>query len=214
MNKQDQIQEMMDYGYSESEAAERLSVEKSFVTSATEGNPQYMATTGRDFVLSTVYSYPDKTMDQYELLHRYGAEMINSSMKIVGIRPFAAFAQVDIKTVYKLKVHFGYHKPIPHNALNRIAYFNDKQRENIKTRDKGLCVRCNHEATRFYKIDKRSKVEIDNCAMLCNYCTWYRMSKHTKKNKDVFKNMRHTKFKQWIKLNDPYKPISRKTTDG
>ncbi len=214
MNKQDQIQDMIDYGYSEAEAAEQLSVQKELVTLATTENPTFMATTGRVFDENRVLAYSDKRMDMYELLHEYGPKRINSVVKIDGLRGAARYFDVDVSVLFRLKVHFGYHNHIPRNALNKITYFNDEQRDEIKQRDKELCVRCSHEATRFFKIDLKGLVEIGNCAMLCTYCREKRMSKHIKNNKNVFKDMRHTEFITWIKENDPYKPISRKSPNG
>ncbi len=213
MNKQEQIQQYMDYGFSEEEAAAQLSLEKEFVITAVEGSPRYMAITGRSFVMSTIRSYPDVTIDFYELLHREGPKRINSVVTIDGLHSGARYLGVDINTLYKLKQHFGYHKKLPYNALNKIAYFTDIQRNEIKERDNGKCVRCSKEATRFFKIDLAALPQISNCAMLCNYCTWRRMSKHLKKDKQVFKGMQYNEFLTWITTNDRYKRASRKSAN-
>jgi hypothetical protein len=215
MNKQDKIEELLDYGFSVEEAAEQLFVSEEFVNLASTGNPTHMDTTGRDFRnTGRVRSMSDVTMDAYELLHKYDYKKINSVLKIDGLRGAARYFDVDVGALFTLKVHFGYHKQIPMNALKHIVYFSDEMRKAIKRRDNEACVRCNHEATMFFKIDIGGYVEIDNCAMLCEHCRSKRMSKHIKNNKNVFKDMRHTEFITWIKENDPYKPISRKSSNG
>lgn len=213
MNRQDLIKDYVDYGFSAKDIAEELGIDEVLVKSALiEQKPlrtETPASSIKAIYKDTTYKThaTDKTMPMYELLYEYGPKELNRMIKNWGLKPTAEYLKVKWSILYSLKVHFGYHEPLPMDALHRITYFSDEIRKSVDERDNRECIRCERHIEkkniRYHKISHPGPMCIDNCATLCQYCR-HRTLKHIYDNYRTFYRMRYNDFRAWIHNNDAF----------
>jgi len=211
-NRQNIIKSYLDYGFTAEEIAEELDMDLALVRSALQ--PQKMLRTQKSS-RSTRKVYTkrvwrthsrDKTIQLYEILYKFGVKEINRNVRQFGLKPGARYMHIRWEDLYTLKIHFGYHNPLPGDALDKITYFSEKLRRAVDERDHRTCIRCNRKLTkesiRYHKITHPGPMNIDNCATLCKRCRICRIIRYYKVAPDIFHGMTFNQFKQWIDTND------------
>ena len=206
MNRQDLIKEYADYGFTVPEICAELNLEAWFVNSALHEDPP-MRTESPAKSISTIY-YPqhahatDKTIELYELLHEHGSRKINRYWKVYGLNAASQVLDCDPQTLLALKMHYGYHRPLPGNAIELALYFPEEVRRQVDKRDDRTCVRCGKQPSdadiRYHKISHPGPVDLDNCATLCKRCRSRHVNPLVVNNRKLFKDMRFDGFLKWI----------------
>jgi hypothetical protein len=209
---QEQIKEYKDYGFSPEEIAKELKLDLFFVKSALDPQKKPSSWLKAKSLRYGSCNYDrkqanDKEMPLYEILYKYSSYEINKLISKLGFTLTSKYMGVKRNDLIALKVHFGFHNPIPRDALEHIAYFSNDLRKKVDERDERRCVRCgkklNKKNIRYHKISHPGPMEVDNCITLCFYCRSWRILKHYDTNKERFENMRFEEFKKWIFNNDP-----------
>ncbi len=206
MNRQDLIKEYADYGFTESEIAEELNIDPILVNSALMQYPPLRTETPAKSISARYHPQyahaTDKTIEFYELLCEYGPRKINRYWKVYGLSAAAKVLDCDPQTLFALKIHYGYHRPLPGNALELALYFPEEVRKQVDERDQRVCVRCNKAASdddiRYHKISHPGPVNMDNCATLCKRCRSKHVNPFVVKNRKMFKDMRFLGFLEWV----------------
>ena len=218
MNKQDLVREYEDYGYSVEEIAKELNMPINLVKSAVERNK--MSTTSYQAKSNYVpythgYTFKmcatDRERPMYEVLYEHGASDLNTMIKTWGLRLTAMYTGVKKNDLIALKYHYGYHNPIPGDALAKATYFSNEVRKQVDERDNRQCVRCGYDLgvkdIRYHKISHPALCTADNCITLCLYCRKTRILP----NYEIFNGMNYTTMKEWIHTHDPFQPKSNVT---
>jgi hypothetical protein len=213
MNRQDLIKEYADYGFTVPEICAELNLEAWYVSSALHEDPP-LRTEMPAKSISKIY-YPqyahatDKTIDFYELLHKHGTLKLNRYIRVFGIKAGARVLGCDPQSVFALKMHYGYHKPLPGNALELSLYFPEDIRRQVDERDQRTCVRCGKQPSnadiRYHKISHPGPVDLDNCATLCKRCRSRHVNGIVIRQRKRFKDMRFEGFLKWIQNVTPYR---------
>lgn len=208
MNRQILIKEYADYGFTIPEICSELNLDEWFVNSALHEDPP-MRTEMPAKSTSKIY-HPqlahatDKTIGFYELLHVHGTRKINRYWNVYGMSAAAKVLGCDPQTLFALKIHFGYHKPLPGNALELSLYFPEEVRRQVDERDNRMCVRCHKMPSdveiRYHKISHPCPVDVSNCATLCKRCRSRHVNPFVVKNRKLFKELRFEDFGQWVQL--------------
>ena len=211
-NRQELVIECADYGLSIPEICEHLSLDEWFVKSALMKSPPLRTETPAKSVSTTYlpqYAHSkDKTVQFYEVLYEHGPQKLNKLIKKLGPKLTGEFLGAKRNTIHALKIHFGYHKPLPANALELCLYFPETVRREVDSRDNLKCARCDRETDdknrRYHKISHPNPVTADNCVTLCKYCRTTRINKLLKYDPKMFDGMTHADFIAWIKENVPF----------
>lgn len=213
MNIQDRIKEMNEYGFTQEEIAKELNIAEVMVKSALLAdipsvNDKRADSYQRIHKNSIVRHYAiDKEMLMYEILYEHGYAKLNKYLKTYDTTATAVLLNVPHQAVYSLKRYFGYHEKIPPDAIERITYWSNDLRAEAKELYDSTCIRCDKKldtnTIRFHKINHPGPMNMDNCAVMCNYCR-KRMISHIKTDYTVFHGMDNTQFKQWITENDAF----------
>ena len=207
MNRQDLIKEYADYGLTEAEIAEELNIDPLLVNSALMVYPPLRTETPAKSISKRYYPQhahaTDKTIELYELLHEHGSRKINRYWKVYGLSAAAQVLDCDSQTLFALKMHYGYHRPLPGNALELALYFPEEVRRQVDERDQRICVRCHKKVPdvdiRYHKISHPGPVDLENCATLCKRCRSRHVNPYVVKNRKLFKDMRFEGFLKWIR---------------
>lgn len=147
MNKQDLVLEYTDYGFTQKEISKKLDMDLNMVMSALEENElDFYAAKSRIRVHNgnrggSVHM-KDKNVRIFELLYAHGPTKINYKIRKLGMSKASRELNTTLGILYGLKDHFGYHRPLPLDALYRIPYFPCEIRLKINERDLGACIRC------------------------------------------------------------------------
>jgi hypothetical protein len=202
MNRQILIKEYADYGFTVPEICTELNLEDWFVISALHEDPPCRTEVPAKSI-SKIY-FPqyahatDRTIDFYELLYKHGPRKINRYWKAYGLTPSAQVLRCDSKTLFALKIHFGYERPLPGNAMDLCLYFPEEIRRQVDGRDHRACVRCHKHVSdrdiRYHKISHPGPVDVYNCATLCKRCRSRYVNPYVLKNRKLFKDMRFGEF--------------------
>lgn len=213
-NKQEIIREYDDYGYNHAQIAEMMNVDAVFVKSALMRNTKlstYSPAVSRLRAYGTKgwkMHATDRNMELYEILYAYGPKDINRRVMKYGLRAAADWYRVSQSAMIGLKMHFGFHRPLPMDALSRISYFSIDLRKQIDERDNRTCQRClrlqSKRSIRYHKIAHPGEMTVDNCITLCEHCRNNRIIKHCKADYTRFLIMGFDEFKAWIHEHDPF----------
>jgi len=215
MNRQDRIKEYYDYNFTTEEIAEELGVEVWFVEEALKSSPIPRTEQPARSRLR-IYngkkggrSHPrDRTIPSYELLYKYGPNRLNTYLKKYGLHPAGRVLGIPWQWLYTLKVYFGYHNKLPHDALDRITYFSEDLRRQVDDRDNRVCIRCGVATTpdtiRYHKINHPAPMTANNCTTLCNKCR-IRAYKYYAGKQSIFKGYGIEEFREWVVENDSVK---------
>lgn len=213
MNRQDLIKQYHEYGLKPEEISEELGI-PSFLVKSALVKPKRPITEKKAKTLR--YSRPrydkeratDRTWNLYEILYKHGPRRINKVLAKTGFDLAAEILECEKKDLIALKLHFGYHKPLPGDAMQKITYFSEKLRRKVDNRDNRTCIRCGKKIDkkniRYHKIYHPGPMKVDNCATLCLYCRSFRILKHYDAYPDMFDDMSFKEFKEWIHKNDPF----------
>jgi hypothetical protein len=212
MNRQVLIKEYADYGFTVPEICDELNLEEWFVNSAMYEDPPCRTEIPAKSI-SKIY-YPqyahatDKTIAFYELIHEHGSRKINRYWRVYGLSAAAQVLECDPRTLFSLKIHFGYERPLPGDALDLCLYFPEEVRRQVDDRDQRTCVRCHKKASdadiRYHKISHPGPVSKDNCATLCKRCRSRHVNPFVVRNRKMFKEMRFDEFVTCVKVNAPF----------
>lgn len=197
MNKQDLILEYIEYGFSQEDIAKKLDTTLILVKSALSPNNSKIQAPAKSRIWRTCVHRDNRTIRLYELLYKYGPTRINYLIRKRGVALAALELNVTMAELCTLKVHFGYHRPLPLDAINRSPYFSDIVRKKIYERDRGHCVRCNGVKNVWYyhKIYHPGPNDLDNAATMCRAC-FIRINRYYKQKKSMFKNLNTNQFKE------------------
>ena len=206
MNRQDLIKEYADYGFTEAEIAAELNIDLLLVNSALMTYPPLRTETPAKSVSARYYPQyahaTDKTIELYELLHKHGPRKLNRYIKVFGFEAAAQVLDCDPKPLFALKIHYGYHRPLPGTAEELSLYFPEEIRRKVDHRDQRTCVRCGKKASdteiRYHKISHPGPVELENCATLCKRCRSRHVNPKLVKNRKLFKTMRFDGFLELV----------------
>jgi len=212
------IREYEDYGYSVEDIAKELNIPLNLVKSALErnkqGNTAYQAKSNyKDYANDNTFKTraTDKTMPMYEMLHEHGPAAINRLITKYGLTYAAKWMRYTKGQLISLKYHYGYHNPIPGDALAKVTYFSEAVRREVDERDSRQCVRCSYDLgvkdIRYHKVSHPALCTADNCITLCLYCR----STRVLPNYEVFNGMNYTTMSTWIHKHDAFKPKSNVT---
>ncbi len=207
MNRQDLIKEYADYGLTVPEICDELNLEAWFVNSALEEYPLLRTETPAKSISKRYYPQyahaTDKTIEFYELIHKHGSRKINRYWRVYGLSAAAQVLDCDPQTLFALKMHYGYHRPLPGIAMELALYFPKEVRTQVDVRDHRTCVRCHKKVSdvdiRYHKISHPGPVDVDNCATLCKRCRSRHVNPNVVKNRKLFKDMRFEGFLKWIR---------------
>jgi len=211
MNRQVLIKEYADYGFTEEEIAKELNIDLLLVNSALMTYPPLRTETPAKSISARYYPQyahaTDKTIEFYELLHKHGPRKLNRYIKVFGFEAAAYVLKCEPRPLFALKMHYGYHRPLPGNAEELSLYFPEEVRRQVDGRDNRTCVRCSKQASdtdiRYHKISHPGPVDADNCATLCKRCRSRHVNPMVVKNRKMFKAMRFEGFLEWLGVTSP-----------
>jgi len=217
MNRQILIKEYADYGFTVEEICKELNLWPELVKSALEPSPPVRTEIPAKSISRRYFPQyahaTDKSIEFYELLYKYGPRKLNRWLKVYGQTDCAEYINCDPSVLFSLKIHFGYHRSIPGNALELCTYFPEEVRRQVDERDHRICVRCHRHVSnrdiRYHKISHPGPVEPDNCATLCRKCRSTQINRRVIVNRKDFKTMRFDEFCKWIEGVTPFR--ARKT---
>ena len=176
-NRQEIINNYKEYGYTDEEISSELEIPVALVKEATTKKRRFVAEKFSNYGANSVIR------PYFELLFEHGPKKINEVFKEHGFSKEAEILGVghDTDILLKLKIHYGYLKPIPHYALITTQYVPEAMRVDIDARDGKRCQICGKPTTekniRYHKIRRNGRVTLDNVITLCSLCRSYRRSR-------------------------------------
>jgi hypothetical protein len=189
-NRQEIINNYKEYGYTDEEISSELEIPVALVKEATTKKRRFVAERFSNYGANSVIR------PYFELLFEHGPKKINEVFKEHGFVKAAKILGVghDTDILLKLKIHYNYLKPIPHDALITTQYVPEALRVDIDARDGKICQICGKPTTensiRYHKIRRYGRVTVDNVITLCNQCRSYRRSR------GYSQRLNYTKFKE------------------
>jgi len=144
MNRQVLIKEYADYGFTEEEIAKELNIDLLLVNSALMTSPPVRTEIPAKNISKRYYPQyahaTDKSIEFYEILHEHGPRKLNRYIKVYGFEAAAYVLKCEPRPLFALKMHYGYHRPLPGNAEELSLYFPEEVRREVDERDKRTCL--------------------------------------------------------------------------